>query len=210
MKHRLFLTVLAVIAATFITQAQTPAAKAFADAPQSVFPLLDQSTRLDMIDYFNAGMSTQSANNLGGTSAILAIDPMSVKVKMTDASTGQLFLLPAAAGDTIVGVIRTVATPGHDSGLTLYTSAWKPVQPGKLFTAPVLKDWVTDVSHMADVEMVVPFMLTGYEYDPATSALTLTNNLESFLSKDIYEMVAPYMAGKLVYVWNGKRFTPQR
>lgn len=44
--------------------AQLTASKAFADAPASVFPLLNRNARLDMIDYFNGGMSTASTNAL--------------------------------------------------------------------------------------------------------------------------------------------------
>ena len=208
MKH--FLTTAILLAAcVFGASAQLTARIAFTRAPQSVFPLLDTNTRLDMIDYFDAGMKTESKNALGGGSALLDMSPESLRVKMSDASVHQLFLLPAA-NDTLIGVIRTVATPGHDSSMTLYTSQWQPAARQHRFQAPVLRDWVTDPSHLPDVETVVPFMLTGYSYDPATSTLTLTNNLKGFLSDDIYAMVADYMRPVLIYRWDGKRFSPVR
>lgn len=191
-------------------RAQLTAAKAFVNAPQSVFPLVDTNTRMDMVDYINAGMSTQSNNKLGGGSAIIDLSPMRMKVKMTDSSTDELFLLPTAASDTIIGVIRTVATPGHDSSIAFYDSKWQPVKGGSVLTVPVLADWITDKAHTADVETVVPFMLVGYTFDPATQRLTATNHLEGFLSEDIYSMVAPYISKTLVYAWNGKRFVPAR
>lgn len=204
---QIFITVILIAASVLGVSAQLTARKAFTSAPQSVFPLLDTNTRLDMIDYFEAGMKTESKNALGGGSALLDLSPESLRVKMSDASVHQLFLLPAG-NDTLIGVIRTVATPGHDSSMTLYTSSWQAAAKlQQRFQTPMLRDWVTDTSHLPDVETVVPFMLTGYSYDPATQTLTLTNNLKGFLSDDIYDMVADFMRPTLVYRWDGKRFT---
>lgn len=209
MKHILTSAIL-LAASALGARAQLTVGEAFAKAPQSVFPLLDTNTRLDMIDYFRAGMKTESKNALGGGSALLDLSDASMRVKMSDASVDQVFLLPTAGADTIIGVIRTVATPGHDSSMTLYTSKWQSVPAAQKFSAPVLRDWVTDASHLPDVEAVVPFMLTGYSYDPATSTLTLTNNLKGFLSEDIYEMVSAYMLPSLTYSWDGRRFTRRK
>ena len=63
--------------------AQLTASRAFAEAPQSVFPLLDHNTRLDMIDYFNSGMTTASKNNMDGKSRITALTPNKVEISMT-------------------------------------------------------------------------------------------------------------------------------
>lgn len=201
---KLFLLLIAALAAAGIHAESLTAAKAFTEAPASVFPLLDAPTRLDMVDYSAAGMTTASKNNLGGNSVITEMTPDKLTIKMSDASTHTLFILPASP-EPMIGLIRTVATPGNDSSLSLYTAQW---QPSKTFAAPGLKDWVTDKAHMADVELMVPFMLVGYDYDPQTQQLTLTNNLQSFLSEDVYAMVAPYMASKLVYSWDGRRFVP--
>ena len=43
--------------------------------------------------------------------------------------------------------------------------------------------------------------------DPATSELTLTNNLARFLDKDVYSMIESYLRPSLTYSWNGKKFT---
>ena len=50
---RYFIT-LSLLAVAMAAMAQLTARTAFAEAPSSVFPLLDKLTRLDMIDYFEA------------------------------------------------------------------------------------------------------------------------------------------------------------
>lgn len=210
MKFRLTAASLMLAAAAAIApqmSAQLTAAKVFADAPQSLFPLIDRNTRLDMIDYFNSGMETPSANNLGGKSRITAMTPQSIDIEMTDASTYGIALLPAGS-DTLVAVINTVATPAPDSRLSIYSRDCQTNLTSRTFKRPGLADWLTDEGrkNSSEVEALVPFLLISYAYDPATSTLTMTNNTGQFLSADVYELVEDYLLPSLTYRWNGKKF----
>lgn len=179
----------------------------FAAAPMGVFPLLDRNARLDMIDYFNSGMTNSTANRLEGRSRITAMDDASVTVEMSGSSTVQLCLLPAGA-DTLTMVITTVQTPAPDSRIELYDSKWQKLDGAKVFTAPAVADWLAtaDRDKAAEVEMLLPFMLVSYRYDPATATLTLTNNTSQFVGRDIYEPLATLLKGDMQYRWNGKKF----
>lgn len=205
---RYLITLSFLAVAAMAAMAQLTARTAFAEAPSSVFPLLDKLTRLDMIDYFEAGSKVESVNALEGASAVTSLSDESLTVHLTDASDVQLFVVPTAKSDTVVGVITTVATPGHDSSLALYSGRWKRLDG--LFTAPKLADWLTDPRRSAEVEIVVPFILTSYVYNPADKTLTLTNNLKGFLSDDIYSMVDGLVRPSLVYRWDGNRFVRQK
>ena len=189
--------------------AQTTASSAFADAPQAIFPLLDRNTRLDMIDYFNSGMSTPSANALNGKSRITSLTPEKLTVEMTDASTYELSILPSKGGENAVALITTVATPSPDSRLSVYSADFSNNITDKVFAKPVLADWLTPEGkkNSDEVEMLVPFLLIGYSFDPATSTLTLTNNTSRFLSADVYEIVKSYLLEKIDYKWDGSKFS---
>ena len=204
-------TLLAAVSAVAGLSAPTTAAKAFSSAPRQVMPMLDTNTRLDMIDYFNSGMSTPSANNLNGSSVITALSPESVSIKLTDASRCQIAILPAA-GDSVIAVITTVATPAPDSKMTLYTGDWSKNITAKSFSKPVLKDWLTPEGrkNIDEVESLVPFLLISYEYNPDNRTLTLTNNTAQFLSDDIYTIVSPFLLPAITYRWDGKKFVQQK
>ncbi len=191
--------------------AQLTASKAFIDAPQKVFPLLEQSVRMDMVDYFNNGLDTESANSLNGKSVITDMTPSVLSVKMTDSSTAQLALLKSGT-DTVIALVSTVAAPGLDSNLTFYSSKWTPVATTRYFTKPGWKEWLNSAgqSHRKDIEIQVPFMLASYNIDPESGRLTIVNNLEKFLDEDIFEMLKPYLQPQLVYIWNGKKFTSEK
>ncbi len=144
--------------------AQLTASQAFADAPQNVFPLLDHNTKLDMIDYFNSGMSTASKNAMDGKSRITAITPAKVEISMTDASSYELALLPTANGDTVVALITTVATPAPDSQMTLFSKDWATNLTSSLYSKPGMADWLTEEgrANSGEVEGLVPFLLVSY------------------------------------------------
>ncbi len=211
MLNRIILSAAGLLAGSLAMMAQLTASEAFSTAPNSVFPLLDSSTRMDMIDYFNSGMSNTSTNNLKGQSAVTALSDKSLSVKMTDSSTAQIVVLDGNSGQ-IVAVISTVASPGLDSSIAFFDADWKALPDGDFFAKPRLDDWLTDEgkANKADVEMQVPFMLASYNYDPATGKLLLVNNLNRFLDEDIYDIVSPYLRPTLSYTWTGKKFTLDR
>lgn len=208
MSIKTFLLMLAVAAATpQMVSARVTAADAFTSAPRKVMPMLDENTRLDMVDYFNSGMSTTSANNLNGRSRITALSPDQLTVSLTDASTCNVIVLPGEQ-NPMLALITTVATPAPDSRMSVFTADWKRDVTPSVFAKPTLADWLTPAGkkNMAEVEATVPFLLIGYVYDPATATLTLTNNAAGFLGEDVYETVAEYIQPQLVYKFNGKRF----
>ncbi|MCM1109966.1 MAG: DUF3256 family protein [Clostridium sp.] len=204
---------LTAVAALLLPAALTAreASDAFVDAPSTIFPLLDRSTRLDMIDYFNSNMTTPSQNNVGGASRLTELTPLSLRIEMTPSSSYQIALIPAR-GDTLIAVVTTVLTPAPDSRLDIYTSDWTRQATETYFDKPALDDWLTDQGrkNRAEVETFVPFLLISYDYNPSTSLLTLTNNTRSFLSEDIYEIVGGSLRDKLLYRFDGKRFNPAK
>lgn len=205
------LLTLALMGAALTGMAQTSAADLFTSAPQNVFPLLDQNTRLDMVDYYKNGMSTPSQNSLDGRSLITEMTPASLTVKMTDSSAMQIMELKGSKG-TVVALISTVATPGLDSNIKFFDSDWKPLPTEIYFVKPGWKEWLTDSGrqNQDEVTMQVPFMLASYRIDPESGTLTLTNNLSHFLDKALYDDLSTYLRPQLVYLWNGKNYTLQK
>lgn len=197
----------AVMCAPMGVKAQTAVVDAFKSAPAAVFPLIDSSTRLDMIDYYNSTSNVGATNALSGRSRITELTPESMRIAMTSSSHYQVVALPMG-NETLTAVLTTVLTPAPDSKMTVYSSDWSNAVTDKVFSRPVLKDWLTadGRKNIDEVEMLVPFLLVGYDFDPATKTLTLTNNVASFLSEEVYEIVKPYFHNQLQYSWNGKKF----
>ena len=202
---QILLTALFLLATLTVT-AQKTAADAFTTAPTGIFPLLDQNTRLDMVDYYNSGLATPSANRLQGRSAITSLTPATITVKITDSSSAQIALLPAGR-DTIFAVISTVATPGLDSTIKFYDSNWAPPPTDPPFTTPRWNDRGTPGPDTTEIKDSTPSFLASYFIDTDAGTLTATNNLATFLDEDTYKTLSPALRPTLTYKWNGKRFT---
>ncbi len=205
---RISAVVAALIAGAVASFGQLTAKQVFAEAPQSVFPLLDHDTKLDMIDYFESGMSTASKNAMEGKSRITAMSPEKLGIAMSEASEYELCLLPRVSGDTVVALISTVATPAPDSRMTVYTGDWGSNITSQVFSKPALSEWLTEEgqARAGEVEGLVPFLLVSYSYDPASATLTMKNNTGAFLSADVYELVSPCLKETVTYRWDGKKF----
>jgi len=193
------------LAAAVPASARLTADRLLAEAPRSVIPLLDTSTRLDMLDYFRSGMKHPLPNALGGESEVTELTDDAVTVAVTEASSCRMVLLPAGA-DTIVMVIDTYATPGRDSRLAFYDRTWRRLDGRRLFKEPALDDWCVSKQVREAAREKVPYVLAGYDYDTAARRLTLTNNTESVLPSEEADAVVRLLRPELEYNWNGKRF----
>lgn len=209
--RRTIISIFTLIATISSMNAQLTAADAFASAPLPTFPLVDKTTRLDMIDYFNSGSSTASNNTLRGSSRITAISPMKVCVEMSASSTYQIAILPTK-GDSVIAVVETLRLPAADSRITLYDRHWTPLDAKKQFTPPSLSDWLTDEGrrNRGEVESIVPFLIVDYDYDPTTATLTLTNSLSEFVAEADRDAISRYLHPTLAYKWDGKKFASKK
>lgn len=183
------------------------AEKCFVEAPPEVLSLVLPNTRLDMIDYFKAGMERASENAAGGECKLLSLDPESVTLTGGTGIKYQIFVVEGKK-KPYIGVIETLATPVEESMVRFYTSDWTPVDPAKkgFFTAPLLKDWTAGDRKLTDeTRETLPFILTGYAYDPATLTLTATNNMSEYYHPTDTPEVVGKLKHMITYRWDAGR-----
>lgn len=171
------LILLAAASAALTAPART-AADFFKEAPTTVVPLLQTNTRLDMLDYFNSGLSTPSANTLGGRSRITALSDRAVTIEMSRDASMQIALVPSGR-DTIVAVVETVLTPVADSRVRLFRPAdWKelpaPEMPGIAQFADPARRKEIKTAEMPD------YLFVRAEYDPETSVFRFTDTTPAY------------------------------
>ena len=193
-------------AAVCIAAASEPASSKsageyFAAAPDSVVPLLDLNTRLDMLDYYDCGSRTASTNMLEGKSRVTYRDSLTVRYKLTERIKGQLSVIPMAKGDSLIIVITTLATPTPDSEIEIYTTQWQ--RPGKpVFRAPTMSDWITAA---APPEEQAQFMMYSADYDSSTKTLTLTSTMDKYCGTEPH-----WLRRQLIYRFDGKKFKQEK
>lgn len=169
----------------------------------SILPLFDHTQRLDMVDYFNAGMADRSDNNLlGGTSKIQTIEPDRLILSAGNAATLEISLLPTKK-DTIVAFIETLETPAPDSNIRFFDLSWHELN---IFKEPDITSWTLNKRHENEVARLVPFMLASATFDPTAQELIYTNNVTQWLDSETAAQATSLMAGQLRFKWNGTSF----
>lgn len=142
----------------------------FVDLPVDRFNMLSRTTRLDMIDYFNAGLVSPSENVFGGKSRILSAADNAADILVSKNSVATLAVIPND-GDTVVALIETVKTPTPDSSVSFFrASDWTEIE----VALPSLADFLTPEARKASLSAAdFPEMtFTTVEFDPADGVFT--------------------------------------
>lgn len=181
------------------------AESAFVNAPLEIFPTIDRTTRLDMIDYYNSGSDKPSKNAFKGNARVLSLSESQIVLTTSDIQEVALSLVPHK-NDTIIMMITTLQTPAEDSDVKFYSRNWQPVNDG-LFIVPQLSDWIRPeaVKHKEDLENLFPVTLARCVYEPSTGVLTVENKLGDFLPEEDTAWANGMLHAKLEYRWNGKK-----
>ena len=185
----------------------------FVKAPRSVLPLLDPSTRMDMVDYYRSGMSTASSNIMDGHSRVTQLSDSSLTISVSDASMLQMVLLPLDKKHDVLCCIFTLKTPQPDSWVEFYSTDWKKLDAGRYFTEPTVSDWLTREGRKDEAAALgnIPFMLSSYTCVGLAGkyVLVMKNEMPGYFGNDEYEGMKSWLRPELKYVWSGKAFKRQ-
>lgn len=199
----IFVALLTGIFAFVPTKARGGAAEAFTTAPTAVIPLVDSLTRLDMIDYYRAGLTTMSRNNLGEESRLIALGEDSVVLKLSEKVTQAIYLLPLK-NDTIYAVVKTYKLPALDSSIKFYDSEWNQIDTNRIITLPGRENWLIKSNRESKAKLAenLTFVTAAITIDVAAGELTFTNTLADLLPLESMEAVKDDIKPRLVYTWN--------
>lgn len=94
-------------------------------APMTELPLLDRSARLDMLDYYAAGLPANGTNTIGGKSLLTQKNDSTLNIRLTDVSDWTLTVLP----DRTLLCTHTLHLPELPDRITArrYDAQWQPL-----------------------------------------------------------------------------------
>ena len=193
----------------FCSEART-ATEFFTTAPDSVVRLLPQSTRLDMVDYFNYGSKRASQNYFGGDARITSIGDALVSLDV-DSDVAMQMAVISAKSDTVLAVVTTLSLPSRDSSVKFYATDWKPLKKAP-FSFPDYASWLTadGARNQGDIELFMPFIPVYASFNDDATELILQNKADEYLDKTTYEELAPLMTGEKVYSTSPAKFFLKR
>ena len=187
----------------------------FENLESPALDLVDKTTRMDMADYAEAHRAYEATNRMAGIARLDTLGQVYARFRISQASEGQLLILPGKKG-SVVALVYTIGTQGKDSELLMYDSALKPMKVNKIFTPPLLKDFlkpevVKDKKLLSRLDQMLPFIASTYTLDPQTDTLTAHLSTDDILSEEDQQTLERYLsATPVVYHWTGTRFTRVR
>lgn len=196
--------VLAALLFTGGTACPRTAADFFAEAPVEVLPLLDRTTRLDMLDYFAHGLETASRNVLDGHSRITAQSDNKIDIQISRDARLQLAVFTLKA-DTLLVAIETVLTPVADSDIRIYRSDWTPLASRPRM--PEAADFVpADRKRDAKRSAMPEPLFIKAEFDPETALFTFFNTTGDYYTENDRPDGLGLMSDSITMAFDGRRF----
>lgn len=199
------------LAAAFAASSQVTPRSAFSTMPNALFPYIDQTSRLDLMDYYDSGIEKKVPNQLGDSARIVLIDDTMLAIEYAPGC--EMTLVPLhRKNDELIMILQTLDIPDCDTSIKFYSHDWKPVDSGKLIDLPQTADWfaVKDKAQKSLIAGNVPFMTVCAVYDADSSTLRLTPTLGDYVTPEHLEEVKALLSSSIEYLWNGKKFAKQR
>ena len=143
---RLFLMLL-FIAQVCCVNAQKPRiADVFKNMPDSLMPYLSANSRLDMIDFMEAGMRAEVTNLLQGDSEMTLLTADSLSIRMSEVLTIDLQLSgvaePVDSSMFVVRMVRTYTINEHqtESIVDIYSTVWRHLSSERIVSSLLRRD----------------------------------------------------------------------
>jgi len=92
----------------------------YAEAPDSIFPLLTKNNRLDQIDFRENNMQAVVKNRFEDRCELLVLTDRYLKLQLSERSLVEMRLL----SDSIFCMVQTYNGPAPDSHVRLFDTAW--------------------------------------------------------------------------------------
>lgn len=177
----------------------------FVEMPDTLLPLLTTNDRKDLIDFWDARMTTPVTNRLDGKSRITALTDDFLSLNLTGSSSMQIKRLPCSeGGDTLLCVINTVGGKVSNSRLRIFDNSWREVDVC-YFERPAIKDFFTPSDSVAEALDICDIYLVRLSLSAGNDTLRAYYTMPHYMTRADSARIAPQLR-TLYYRWTGRRF----
>ena len=204
MKGKILLIVLINFVVNMGTDAQN-IRKMWLEMPDSLAPYLKQQQRSMLLDYYEMGGEKEIKNDFDGISRLDTLANDFLSVRLNNALSLQIGLLPTQEGDTLACVIKTYYSPAEESQVALYTRSWELVNNVSINTDSLYhRPDTMSIEKYEKLKGLLQPELTVSTYSPINRMLTFWLSIPFNYSeeKDALETILLQRNLK----WDGKTF----
>ena len=172
----------------------------------NIFPLLDNQSRLIMLDNYKSGGTVPVTNLMAGDSSrVTNLCVNEITIQTSPAKTIQARLLTSGR-DSVIAVIETFSTPYPDSEISFYSTQWKKLKTSKyinklpaveMFYLPTMDD-----NALGELLMTaLPMMRMNFE----GNRLVIRHSFKNQLLPEVYSRLEPLLRPEVVYNIEGTK-----
>ncbi len=196
----------AAVSASSPASAGIVARYAFVSLSSPALEILKRTTRLDMLDYWDADSVFKASNAMEGLSWLEAAGPDYIRVRLTPVSVFEIKLLPFKNKQ----VVMTVYTVGddrqaEDSRIDFYDQAMNPLDSKKFFKAPDLSNFFDipkgSVTTMKEIKEMVPFPTVAYSASADGNNLSARLTVGEYMNIDDYNIIKLFLKPEVILEW---------
>ncbi len=171
--------------------------------------ILKKTTRLDMLDYWDADSIYKATNAMDGLSWLENVTPDYMKLVLTPVSTLELKILPDKKGSVVMAVY-TVGddAQARDSQIEFYDVMGNKLDASKYFTAPSLERFFEipkgSLTTMKEIKEMIPFPTVSYSASADNNDLTAILTVGTYMDVDNYNIIRLFLKPAVKLKWNGK------
>lgn len=177
-------------------------------------PLLGETEKQDMYDYYKNNMDAIATNRLGGKSQLLELKDDYLKLQVSESHIVEvrsyLDNRKVEFVDTVIVppfyvnvVLSTVKVPAADTEIAFYDVLKQKLDTEKFIQLPQIEDFFNVKSKKQKKELMryIEFPLIQYEFT-AEGELIAKTTIADYMSEEQFKEVEQYIIPKLVYKWN--------
>lgn len=181
----------------------------FVELQSPALEILKKTTRLDMLDYWDADSIYKATNAMEGLSWLENVTPGYLKVRVTPVSTLELKVLPVKKGNVVMSVYTVGGeSQAEDSQIDFYDEDGTPLDAGKYFTAPDLSRFFDipkgSLTSMKEIRGMIPFPTVAYGASPDNDALSARLTVGEYMDVDNYNIIKLFLKPEVILEWKGK------
>lgn len=121
--NRLLILLFTLLGCCTLSAQQLKMREVFAQAPDSIFPLMTKNNRLDCIDFIENNMRARVKNKFDTYSELTALTTDYLRLQVTEKSAVEMKIF----NDSLLCLVRTYYGPAADSEVYIYNVRWQPV-----------------------------------------------------------------------------------
>ena len=172
----------------------------------SSLEILSPSTRLDMLDYWDADSIYKASNAMEGLSWLEQVKPDYLKVRVTSVSQFEIKILPEKKGK----VVMTIYTVGddvqaQDSQVKFYDENLVELPTDKYLVMPQVKDFFEipkgSATKMKEIEEMIPFPTIAFSANPDNDNLEARLTVEQYINQDDWNIARLFAKPSITLEW---------